>query len=46
MDSSAKKGDSITDRLMGSSTVDKHELTVPINQNSTSYRGGTSAHQM
>jgi hypothetical protein len=30
---SAQKGDSITDRLLGSSTVDSHELSVPINQN-------------
>ena len=29
--SSDQKGDSITDRLLGSSTVDKHELQVPVN---------------
>lgn len=40
---SSDKGDTIADKLLGSSTVDKHELQVPVNQNSTSYRGGTSA---
>ena len=39
---SNKKSDTLTDRLMGSSSVDKHELYVPINS-PTNYRGGTSA---
>jgi len=42
-DVSDQKGNSITDRLLGSSIVDNHELQVPINQNN--YRGGTSAQQ-
>ena len=45
---SAQKGggDTLTDRLLGSSTVDKHELTVPTNNNNNNYRGGTSAQQL
>lgn len=36
-----KKSESFTDRLLGTSTVDKHELQVPGNPNV--YRGGNSA---